>query len=138
MNSNLSKFEKGEILVLSRLYYLVCLPAERCHPWVFFFSRFKVQGVRACAHRCVCVCMRALVCACAHTHVFDECTNGYSTSSLTSSPITNEGLLDKSAHVMLVPCSDMTGRILALDSMYYTLSNDNNHYNINTKCYLIS
>ena len=40
---------------------------------------------------------------------------------LTSSPITNEGLLDKSAHVILVPCSDMTGWTLALDSMYYKI-----------------
>ena len=33
--------------------------------------------------------------------------------------MTNEGLLDKSAHVMLVPCSEMIGRTLALDSIYY-------------------
>ena len=59
MNSNLSKFERGEILVLSRLYYLVCLPAERCHPWMFFFSRFKM-----CVYVCVCVCARAHACVC--------------------------------------------------------------------------
>ena len=62
---------------------------------------------------CVCVC----ACACVRTHVHMSEENK---SQRTSSPMTNEGLLDKSAHVMLVPCSDMIGRTLALDSMYYT------------------
>ena len=52
------------------------------------------------------------VCQCVQIHVFHDCPHMdimIIISTLTSSPITNEGSLDKSTQVMLVLCSDMIG-----------------------------